>query len=106
MVVLYGHTILNVHSCGHIGDAVSSGAIGCRSTAAEDEKDLSRVSGSMELYEAYVKGFLKGCGGRLTAPNGPVDCATERTAKSVGIAAMSKEINGIKMRFLSMRNLL
>ncbi len=44
------------------GDAIRFGA----STAAEDEKDLSRVSCSMELFEIYVKGFLRGCAGSLT----------------------------------------
>ena len=29
------------------------------STALEDEKDLSKVSCDMELYEIYVKGFLE-----------------------------------------------
>ena len=36
-------------------------------TAAEDEQDLSKVSMSLELFEVYTKGFLKGCGGSLTA---------------------------------------
>lgn len=44
------------------GDSIRFGA----STAAEDETDLSKVSCSMELFEAYTKGFIEGCGGRLT----------------------------------------
>lgn len=44
------------------GDSIRFGA----STAAEDEKDLTLVSCSMDLYEAYVKGFLEGCGHSLT----------------------------------------
>jgi len=44
------------------GDAVRFGA----STAAEDEMDLSKVSCDMELFEVYTKGFIEGCGGRLT----------------------------------------
>ncbi len=44
------------------GDAIRFGA----NTAMEDETDLSRVSLSLELYRAYAKGFLEGCGGRLT----------------------------------------
>ena len=44
------------------GDSIRFGA----STAAEDEKDLSKVSCSMDLYELYVKGFIEGCAGRLT----------------------------------------
>lgn len=44
------------------GDAIRFGA----STALEDEVDLTKVSCSMELYEAFTKGFIEGCGGRLT----------------------------------------
>lgn len=44
------------------GDSIRFGA----STAAEDEKDLSKVSCSMELFELYAKGFIEGCGGKLT----------------------------------------
>lgn len=44
------------------GDSIRSGA----STGAEDEKDLSKISCDMELFEVYTKGFIAGCGGRLT----------------------------------------
>lgn len=44
------------------GDSIRFGA----STAAEDETDLDKVSCSMELFELYAKGFIKGCGGKLT----------------------------------------
>ena len=44
------------------GDSIRFGA----STAAEDEPDLDKVWCDMELYEVYVKGFLEGCGGKLT----------------------------------------
>jgi len=44
------------------GDAIRFGA----STALEDEQDLTKVSCSMELYEAFAKGFIEGCGGSLT----------------------------------------
>lgn len=44
------------------GDSIRFGA----STAAEDETDLSKVSCDMGLFEVYVKGFIEGCGGRLT----------------------------------------
>ena len=35
------------------GDSIRFGA----STAAEDEKDLSRVTMSLELFETYAEGF-------------------------------------------------
>jgi len=44
------------------GDSIRFGA----NTAAEDEVDLSKVSLDLELYGQYVKGYLEGCGGRLT----------------------------------------
>ena len=44
------------------GDSIRFGA----STAAEDEKDLSKVSCDMDLFEIYTKGFLEGCAGKLT----------------------------------------
>ena len=44
------------------GDAIRFGA----NTAAEDEPDVSKVSLSLELYEAYARGFLEGAGDRLT----------------------------------------
>ena len=44
------------------GDAIRFGA----STAAEDERDLSKVELSLEMYEAFTEGFLSACGNRLT----------------------------------------
>ena len=37
------------------GDSVRFGA----STAAEDEKDLSKVSCDLHLFEVYAKGFIE-----------------------------------------------
>lgn len=44
------------------GDSIRFGA----NTAAEDEKDISKVSLDLNLFEQYVKGFLAGCEGSLT----------------------------------------
>ena len=44
------------------GDSIRFGA----STAAEDEQDLDKVWCDMELFELYSKGFIEGCGGKLT----------------------------------------
>ena len=49
------------YSVTDFGDAIRFGA----STAAEDEKDLSKVHFDINLYRAYLKGFLSGSGGRL-----------------------------------------
>lgn len=55
-------TVMPGLSVNDFGDSIRFGA----STAAEDEQDLSKVSCDMELYEAYVKGYIEGCGGKLT----------------------------------------
>ena len=44
------------------GDSIRFGA----NTAAEDEKDLSKVSLSLEYFKAYVDGFLETAGDSLT----------------------------------------
>lgn len=44
------------------GDSIRFGA----SSAAEDEADLSKVYCDMDLFKAYTKGFIEGCGGSLT----------------------------------------
>lgn len=55
-------TIMPGLSIFDFGDSIRFGA----NTGAEDEKDLSRISLSLELFEAYTKGFLEGCQGSLT----------------------------------------
>lgn len=55
-------TIMPGFSVTDFGDAIRFGA----STAAEDEKDLSKVRLDMEKYKVYTEGFLAGCGGLLT----------------------------------------
>ena len=55
-------TVMPGLSVNDFGDSIRFGA----STALEDEKDLSKVSCDLELYEAYVKGFIEGCEGALT----------------------------------------
>jgi len=44
------------------GDAIRTGA----NTAAEDEKDLSKVDINLPIYEAYTKGFIKSTRNSLT----------------------------------------
>lgn len=55
-------TVMPGLSVNDFGDSIRFGA----STGAEDEPDLTKVSCSLELFEAYTKGFLEGCGGALT----------------------------------------
>lgn len=56
-------TVMPGFAAHDFGDAIRFGA----STGAEDEPDLSKVSCSMELFEAYLDGFMEGCRGSLTA---------------------------------------
>lgn len=55
-------TIMPGLAMNDFGDSIRFGA----STAAEDEKDLEKVTCSMELFELYTKGFLEECREQLT----------------------------------------
>ena len=55
-------TVMPGYSVTDFGDSIRFGA----NRAAEDETDLSKVTLDLELFEAYAKGFLEGCGGALT----------------------------------------
>lgn len=54
-------TIMPGFSVNDFGDAIRFGA----NTAAEDEKDLSKVSLDMEMFDYFARGFIKGCDGHL-----------------------------------------
>ena len=79
-------TVMPGLSVNDFGDSIRFGA----STAAEDEKDLSKVFFDMHLYELYVKGFIEGCGGALTE--------IEKDMLPVGAMVMTFECG---MRFLT-----
>lgn len=55
-------TIMPGASVFDYGDSIRFGA----NTGEEDERDLSKVSLSLPLFESYTKGFLEGCEGSLT----------------------------------------
>ena len=55
-------TIMPGYSVTDFGDAVRSGA----NTAAEDEKDTSKTTFSLSLYETFTRGFIEGAGDGLT----------------------------------------
>lgn len=55
-------TVMPGYSVNDFGDSIRFGA----STAAEDEKDLSKVHFDIKLYRTYTEGFLAGCCGSLT----------------------------------------
>ncbi|MBQ4086262.1 MAG: aminoglycoside phosphotransferase family protein [Clostridia bacterium] len=55
-------TVMPGLAANDFGDSIRFGA----STGAEDEKDLSKIEMSLELFEAYADGFLSACGDSLT----------------------------------------
>ena len=55
-------TVMPGYSVNDFGDSIRFGA----NTAVEDETNLSKVTLDLALFEAYAKGFLKGCNGKLT----------------------------------------
>lgn len=56
-------TIMPGYSVNDFGDSIRFGA----TTALEDEVDLSKVNFDINLYELYVKGFIEGANGGLSA---------------------------------------
>ena len=79
-------TVMPGLSVNDFGDSIRFGA----STGAEDEKDLSKISCDLHLYEVYTKGFIEGCGGALTR--------TELEMLPMGAILMTFECG---MRFLT-----
>ncbi len=79
-------TVMPGLSVNDFGDAVRFGA----STAAEDERDISRVHFDLGLYETYVKGYLSTCGDALTK--------AERAMLPTGAKMMTLECG---LRFLA-----
>ena len=79
-------TVMPGYSVNDFGDSIRFGA----NTAVEDETDISKISLSLELFEAYAKGFIGGCNGSLTE--------TELELLPVGAMMMTFECG---MRFLT-----
>ena len=55
-------TVMPGFAAHDFGDAIRFGA----NTGTEDEKDLSKISCDLELFEIYTEGYLKGCDGKLS----------------------------------------
>lgn len=55
-------TVMPGYSVNDFGDSIRFGA----NTANEASTDFENVKLDLELFEAYTKGFLEGCGGALT----------------------------------------
>lgn len=75
------------------GDSVRFGA----STAAEDEKDLDKVSLSLEYFEAYAKGFLSQAGNVFTeAEKENLAFSAKLITLELGMRFLSDYLNGDK----------
>ena len=61
-------TVMSGYITSDFGDAIRTGA----NTGAEDDINLNNVSMSIELFEAYAKGFLKGTASFITQQE--IDC--------------------------------
>ena len=73
------------------GDSIRYGA----STAAEDEKDLSKVELDLELFDAYTEGFLEGCNNVLTpAEKGLLPTGAWMMTLECGIRFLADYLNG------------
>lgn len=68
------------------GDSIRFGA----NTGEEDEKDLTKISCDLELFDLYTGGYIEGCGGSLTE--------TEIRMMPMGAKLMTLECG---MRFLA-----
>ena len=55
-------TVMPGSSLYDFGDSIRTGA----ASAAEDEPDTGKVHFLPEMFKAYARGFIKGCGGALT----------------------------------------
>lgn len=62
MCIIDLDTVMPGLSVNDFGDSIRFGA----QHRSEDERDLTKVECSMELFELYTKGFVEGCKGRLT----------------------------------------
>ena len=73
------------------GDAIRFGA----NTAAEDETDLSKIEISLEMFEAYAKGFLSVCAHKLTETEvKTLPMAAKMMTFECGIRFLADYLNG------------
>lgn len=73
------------------GDAIRYGA----NTAAEDEKDTSKIHFSLPMYKAYAKGFVKGGEGALTKEEiALMPYASELITYECGLRFLTDFLNG------------
>lgn len=73
------------------GDSVRFGV----STAAEDERDLTKVHVDMDLYRVFTQGYLEGCSGSLTeAETALLPMGAKLMTLECGVRFLTDHLNG------------
>ena len=72
------------------GDSIRFGA----ATAAEDEKDLSKVEMSLELFEMYTRGFLSACHGLTELEKEMLPMGAKLMTLECGVRFLTDYIDG------------
>jgi Ser/Thr protein kinase RdoA (MazF antagonist) len=72
------------------GDSIRFGA----STAAEDEKDLSKVKVNLDLFRIYTRGFLKACPGLTDMEKQMLPMGAKLMTLEVGLRFLTDYLDG------------
>ena len=74
------------------GDSIRFGA----ATAAEDEKDLSKMEMNPELFEIYTRGFLNACPGLTSTERKMLPMGAKLMTLECGVRFLTDYLNGDK----------
>ena len=83
-------TVMPGSSLYDFGDSIRFGA----ATAAEDEKDLSKVEMSLSLFETYTKGFLSACPGLTENEREMLPMGAKLMTLECGVRFLTDYLNG------------
>ncbi|MBE6944981.1 MAG: aminoglycoside phosphotransferase family protein [Ruminococcaceae bacterium] len=83
-------TIMPGLSLYDFGDSIRFGA----ATAAEDEKDLSKVGMSLELFRTYTRGFLSACPGLTDAEVAHLPLGAKTMTLECGVRFLTDYLDG------------
>ena len=72
------------------GDSIRFGA----ATAAEDEKELSRVTMSLDLYSTFTRGFISSCPGMTEAEKESLPWGAKLMTLECGVRFLTDYLNG------------
>ena len=83
-------TVMPGSSLYDYGDSIRFGA----ATAAEDEKDLSKVWMDVGLFETYTKGFLSACPGLIEKEREMLPMGAKLMTLECGVRFLTDYLNG------------